>query len=115
MYTYGDAAKDDDDMEEGWDYGEEEQIFEDLNTGAVEDSSWKVRRGAVRVMQAIICTRGELLPEIIKNYGVAIAERFKERVDLVKCDIFDAFKALALNNGTATDEVKKQKFAPIAQ
>jgi hypothetical protein len=54
MYTYGDAVKGDEEMDEGWDYGDEEQVFEDLDTGAIEDSTWKVRRGAVRVMQAII-------------------------------------------------------------
>lgn len=101
-------------MEEAWDYGDEEEA-ENQDTGAVEDSTWKVRRGAVRVLEAIIRTRGELHTDLVSKYAVAIAERFKERVDLVKCDLFGAFRALAMSQGTSIDAMKKEKFAPIAE
>lgn len=63
MYTYDDVEMIDGAEEEAWDYGDEEQVVED--TSAVVDSTWKVRRGAARVILAIVETRSELLPEII--------------------------------------------------
>lgn len=104
------------DEEDAWgsDYDEEiDQVEVNVN----EDSSWKVRRGAIRVMDAVIVTRQEFHLDIISNYGVRMAERFKERVDLVKCDLFEAFKALVINQstGTETEKKKRQTLLPITE
>jgi len=59
-----------------------------------DDTSWKVRRGAFRVISSIIQTRPELHSYIIDNYAVRLAERFKERIDDVKVDLMESFKHL---------------------
>jgi cullin-associated NEDD8-dissociated protein 1 len=56
-----------------------------------DDSSWKVRRGAIKVIDAIIISRPELLKEIYSNYARDLISRFKERDDNVKCNVMETF------------------------
>ena len=46
-----------------------------------------------------------------------MAERFRERVDDVKCDLIDAFKALVKTDGsgTAKEEEKCKQISAISQ
>jgi cullin-associated NEDD8-dissociated protein 1 len=77
-----------DDQAAGW--GSE---FED-DDGANDDdddTSWKVRRGAVKTIEAIVISRPELLKEIYMNYAREIVSRFKERDDNVKCNVLETF------------------------
>jgi hypothetical protein len=53
-----------------------------------------VRRGAYRVIDAIVETRKDLHVQIITKFGGILALKFRERVDDVKCDLLEAFKVL---------------------
>ena len=93
-YTYdesGDAQMQDDDEEGGW--GSE---FEDDNVANEDDddTSWKVRRGAIKAIEAIINSRPELLRILYQRYAKHLVNRFKERDDNVKCNILEAFQQL---------------------
>ena len=59
-----------------------------------DDSSWKIRRAALNVLDAVIKSR----PEILSNYYTVIVEtlltRFKEREENVKLDVFKTFSTL---------------------
>lgn len=68
------------------------------------DHSWKVRRGAIRCIHAIIS--GQLLASdvLYAKFGLFLVSRFKEREENVKLDVFDAFMAL-LRIRTATAAV----------
>jgi cullin-associated NEDD8-dissociated protein 1 len=93
-YMYADE---DEDMGDGGDDEGWGSDFDDDNQDAEQDdddTSWKVRRGAYRVIDAIISTRPDLHTEIIKDKGAKLAELFRERVDDVKCDLLDAFRVL---------------------
>lgn len=92
IYADEDEQMQDDEKDEGWgsDFDEDNQDAEQDD----DDTSWKVRRGAYRVIDAIIRTRQDIHVDLINQYAVRLAERFKERVDDVKCDLIDAFKAL---------------------
>lgn len=59
-----------------------------------DDTSWKVRRAAIKTIEAIIISRPELLREIYMNYSREMVSRFKERDDNVKCNVLEAFQAL---------------------
>ncbi|XP_058803044.1 cullin-associated NEDD8-dissociated protein 1 [Phymastichus coffea] len=59
-----------------------------------DDMSWKVRRAATKCLEAIIASRRELLVEIYKVVSPALINRFKEREENVKSDIFHAYITL---------------------
>lgn len=79
---------DEDDGAGGW--GSD---FEDDNVANDDDddTSWKVRRAAVKTIEAIIASRPELLKSLYDKYAKALVLRFKERDDNVKCNILEAF------------------------
>ena len=81
-----------DEEEEGW--GSD---FDDEDDGRVEDDddrSWLVRRAAVRVIDAIIKTRADFSRIIVEKYALQLVDRFKERIEDVKCDLLEAFEEL---------------------
>ena len=86
-YSYVEEEQEDDDDwgsdENGSDYG-----------NPADDSSWKIRRAALNVMEAVIKCR----PEILSSYYTLIVEclirRFKEREENVKLDVFKTFSTL---------------------
>lgn len=92
-YTYGDDEhmEDEGEMEDwGSDFADEEQ--DAMNDD--DDSSWKVRRSAIKIIEAIIKTRPECIKTIVQNYQLRLVGRFKERIDDVKIDLLDTFRAL---------------------
>lgn len=63
-YTYNDDENmaEDEEMEDwGSDFAEDEQE----NMHDDDDSSWKVRRGAIKIMDAIVKTRPEFIKTIV--------------------------------------------------
>ncbi|CAB4041940.1 cullin-associated NEDD8-dissociated 1-like [Paramuricea clavata] len=76
---------DDQDDDEGSD---DEEYSDD------DDMSWKVRRASAKCLGAVLGSRPDLLTEFYKTVSPALIGRFKEREDSVKCDIFNAYRAL---------------------
>lgn len=92
-YTYNDDEdmQEDEAMEDwGSDFDDDEQeaMHDD------DDTSWKVRRSAIKIIDATIKTRPEFVKTIVSNYSVRLVNRFKERIDDVKCDLIDTFRDL---------------------
>ena len=96
MYNEDEDMEEDDDY--GQDWGSDFDDFEQEGMDDDDDTSWKVRRGAVRLIDAIIKTRPDQARVIAQDHILKIVERFKERVDDVKCDILEAFRNLALTS-----------------
>jgi cullin-associated NEDD8-dissociated protein 1 len=59
-----------------------------------EDDSWKIRRSAAKLLQAIFGTRNELLTNFYDNAAGTLIGRFKEREESVRLEVLDAFEAL---------------------
>lgn len=55
-----------------------------------EDTSWKVRRAATKLLSAIITGYPNLLAELYPNARSALTARFREREETVKIDTFNA-------------------------
>ena len=91
-YEYIDGA--DQEMEDAADAWGDEDI--DMGAGGQDDddSSWKVRRAAVKVIDAIVSSCPALLRDLYKNYARLLADRFKERDENVKCAILETFQNL---------------------
>ncbi|XP_049773388.1 cullin-associated NEDD8-dissociated protein 1 [Schistocerca cancellata] len=92
-YNYDDEAEDGEDSivmetEEDAEDEENDEYSDD------DDMSWKVRRSAAKCLEAVIATRHELLPDFYKTVSPALINRFKEREENVKSDIFHAYCAL---------------------
>jgi len=103
------------DDNEGWgsDFDDDNQDAEQDD----DDTSWKVRRGAYRVMDAIISTRPDMHTPILEKYGTKLAGLFRERVDDVKCDLLEAFRTLVQvdEQNCLLEHEKKNMIKSISQ
>ena len=67
---------------------EEEQYTDD------EDTSWKVRKAAARLLTFLIRSYPSLLPDIYKQASKTLISRFKEREENVKLEVLSTFAEL---------------------
>lgn len=56
--------------------------------------SWKVRRAAAKCLAALLGSRPDLLPDLHHSLAPALVQRFREREDNVKADVFAAYIVL---------------------
>ena len=95
--------EDEDDDGEGWgdeDFSDEGQPDDD------DDTSWKVRRSAVAIIDAVIRTRPDRVKDIINQYSDTLIGRIKERIDDVKVEILNTFQGII----KASMEVKESNI-----
>lgn len=67
-----------------------------------EDISWKVRRAAAKCLAALIVSRPELLAKLYDEACPKLIDRFREREENVKMDIFNTFIELLRQTGNVT-------------
>lgn len=82
---------DEDDDGEGW--GDDE-FSDDGVPEDDDDTSWKVRRAAVSIIDAVIKTRPDKVKAIIARYSDTLIGRVKERIDDVKVEILNTFQGI---------------------
>ena len=64
-----------------------------------DDVSWKVRRSAVKVLEAAIETRLDLLASFYKTIAPVLISRFSEREESVKLEIWNTYTAQLRQTG----------------
>ncbi|XP_010860818.1 PREDICTED: cullin-associated NEDD8-dissociated protein 2 [Bison bison bison] len=90
-YNY-DSDEDEEQMEtEDSEFSEQESEEEYSDD---DDMSWKVRRAAAKCLAALIDSRPDLLPDFHCALAPALIQRFKEREENVKADVFGAYIVL---------------------
>ncbi|KAF9684918.1 hypothetical protein SADUNF_Sadunf03G0000300 [Salix dunnii] len=67
-----------------------------------EDASWKVRRAAAKCLAALIVSRPEVLAKLYEEACPKLIDRFKEREENVKMDVFNTFIELLRQTGNVT-------------
>ncbi|XP_015254133.1 PREDICTED: cullin-associated NEDD8-dissociated protein 1-like [Cyprinodon variegatus] len=89
-YNYDDSEEDEDsmDIEDRADEESDDEYSDD------DDMSWKVRRSAIKCLEALISTRRDLLLSFYSSICPALLARFKEREENVRADVFAAFSTL---------------------
>ncbi|KAM6928453.1 cullin-associated NEDD8-dissociated protein 2 [Xenentodon cancila] len=90
-YNYDDNEEEEDDSMNIEDVNDEESDDEYSDD---DDMSWKVRRSAVKCLEALISTRRDLLLSFYSSICPALLARFKEREENVRADVFAAFSML---------------------
>eukprot|EP01006_Ploeotia_vitrea_P018663 TRINITY_DN5030_c0_g1_i1.p1 TRINITY_DN5030_c0_g1~~TRINITY_DN5030_c0_g1_i1.p1 ORF type:complete len:1256 (+),score=241.90 TRINITY_DN5030_c0_g1_i1:44-3811(+) len=102
-YTYGEEDEPEEEMEEDGIDEEEEEMDQDDED---DDVSWKVRKASAKCLSAIIRTRQDQLEALYANLCSGksplvsdvtfplLPDRFKEREESVKLDVFDVFTGL---------------------
>lgn len=89
-----DMDEDEQDADEDEDADEEdEDDFEEVYDDD-DDTSWKVRRGAVKVLQMAIQTRLELLSLFYKTVAPTLISRFGEREETVRLEVWNTYTSL---------------------
>ncbi|XP_041836296.1 cullin-associated NEDD8-dissociated protein 2 isoform X1 [Melanotaenia boesemani] len=76
------------DIEDGLDEESDDEYSDD------DDMSWKVRRSALKCLEALISTRRDLLLSFYSSICPALMTRFREREENVRADVFAAFSTL---------------------
>ncbi|KAK4792080.1 hypothetical protein SAY86_022515 [Trapa natans] len=95
-----------DTMEEATDHENYEEEEDDESADEYtddEDASWKVRRAAAKCLAALIVSRPEMLSKLYVEACPKLIERFKEREENVKMDVFNTFIELLRQTGNVTE------------
>lgn len=94
MQNYVEFDDDDDvDMDDDT-FDDEDDEFDHGEYTDDEDDSWKIRRGAAKVLEALINTRPDLLSEFYRTAALPLIARFNEREESVRLEVLEAFEAL---------------------
>ncbi|KAK9750059.1 hypothetical protein RND81_02G170400 [Saponaria officinalis] len=94
-----------DNMEEDTD---DENVEDDEDDGSAneytddEDASWKVRRAAAKCLAGLIVSRPEIISSLYVEACPKLIDRFKEREENVKMDVFNTFIELLRQTGNVT-------------
>ncbi|KAK9054826.1 hypothetical protein SSX86_025905 [Deinandra increscens subsp. villosa] len=105
-----------DNMEEDTDDEVHDEEEDDDSTNEYtddEDVSWKVRRAAAKCLAALIVSRPEMLSNLYDKACPKLVDRFKEREENVKMDVFNTFIELLRQTGNVTNgQVDADKLSP---
>ncbi|EJT98870.1 TIP120-domain-containing protein [Dacryopinax primogenitus] len=91
-------------MDEDEDEVEEDEEVDDEEYDDDEDTSYKVRRSALKVLLAVIGTRPELLQTLYKSVGPALVSRFADREESVRIEVWATLTALVKQAGVYGSE-----------
>ncbi|KAG7530369.1 hypothetical protein FFLO_05085 [Filobasidium floriforme] len=91
----------DDDEDDEMEADDEDELDEDFDEDYSddEDASWKARRSAAKLLQALISTRIELLNDWYASVAPLLTSRLSEREESVRLEVFAAWEALLKQTG----------------
>eukprot|EP00929_Paragymnodinium_shiwhaense_P075115 TRINITY_DN3840_c0_g2_i1.p1 TRINITY_DN3840_c0_g2~~TRINITY_DN3840_c0_g2_i1.p1 ORF type:complete len:1278 (-),score=399.72 TRINITY_DN3840_c0_g2_i1:105-3938(-) len=87
--VYG--GDDDADMDDGFDEFDDDGLVDSDD----DDNSWKVRRAALKVLAAMVRGLPDKLGDVYSRFSVPLIQRFSEREESVRLDVFHTFAEMA--------------------
>eukprot|EP00440_Ansanella_granifera_P031831 gb/GFBE01034542.1/.p1 GENE.gb/GFBE01034542.1/~~gb/GFBE01034542.1/.p1 ORF type:complete len:1280 (+),score=324.01 gb/GFBE01034542.1/:1-3840(+) len=78
-------------MDDGFDEFDDDGLVDSDD----DDNSWKVRRAALKVLEAMVKGLPDRLDEIYTKFAQPLITRFNEREESVKLDVFSTFAEMA--------------------
>jgi cullin-associated NEDD8-dissociated protein 1 len=78
-------------MDDGYDEFDDDGLVDSDD----DDSSWKVRRAALKVLAAMVKGLPDRLHEIYLRFATPLISRFQEREESVKLDVFNTYAEMA--------------------
>ncbi|KAG8898086.1 hypothetical protein FRB99_007676, partial [Tulasnella sp. 403] len=93
----GDEDDEDESMEDAEDDDDDDDVADDYSDD--EDTSYKVRRSAAKLIAAIIGTRPELISTIYRTVSPVLISRFGDREESVKLEIWTTYSQLIKQTG----------------
>eukprot|EP00820_Chromera_velia_P021752 Cvel_30288.t1-p1 / transcript=Cvel_30288.t1 / gene=Cvel_30288 / organism=Chromera_velia_CCMP2878 / gene_product=Cullin-associated NEDD8-dissociated protein 1, putative / transcript_product=Cullin-associated NEDD8-dissociated protein 1, putative / location=Cvel_scaffold4294:2957-10441(+) / protein_length=611 / sequence_SO=supercontig / SO=protein_coding / is_pseudo=false len=72
-----------------------------------DDSSWKVRRGALRVLVALVRSYPGHAKDLFEKFVPQLVDRFREREETVQLDVFNSFSELVRASVLYSDAAMK--------
>jgi cullin-associated NEDD8-dissociated protein 1 len=78
-----------------------------------EDTSYKIRRSATKVLTSVIGTRPELLGTLYKSVSPVLISRFGDREESVRLEIWATYVLLLTQTGVYGDQVKDADSSPV--
>ncbi|KAH9949483.1 ARM repeat-containing protein [Amylocystis lapponica] len=93
------AGDDEDEDEEMADEDEDDEAELDDEYSDDEDTSYKIRRSATKLLAAVIGTRPELLVTLFKDVSPVLISRFGDREETVRVEVWATYGALLTSTG----------------
>eukprot|EP00931_Biecheleriopsis_adriatica_P101392 TRINITY_DN76542_c0_g1_i1.p1 TRINITY_DN76542_c0_g1~~TRINITY_DN76542_c0_g1_i1.p1 ORF type:complete len:1272 (-),score=340.55 TRINITY_DN76542_c0_g1_i1:76-3891(-) len=106
----GDGGDQDAAMDDGFDEFDEDGLVDSDD----DDSSWKVRRAALKVLEALVKGLPDRLDEIYTKFAQPLIARFNEREESVKLDVFSTFAEMAQAAVIKSQSIGSAAGAPTA-
>jgi cullin-associated NEDD8-dissociated protein 1 len=78
-----------------------------------EDTSYKIRRSATKVLAAVIGTRPELLGNLYKSVSPVLISRFGDREESVRLEVWGTYVLLLTQTGVYGDQVKESDGSTV--
>jgi len=101
-----DVADEDANMDDGFDEFDDDGLVDSDD----DDSSWKVRRAALKVLAAMLKGLPDRLSELYAKFATPLIGRFAEREESVRLDVFTTFAEMA-----EAAVIKSQSAVGVAQ
>lgn len=93
-YAGGSESDEEMEAEDGFEEDADDDFVNEDQYSDDDDVSWKVRRGAAKLLASIISTRSEILPTLTSGVAPALVSRFTEREESVRNEVLNTFSAL---------------------
>ncbi|KAI0638875.1 ARM repeat-containing protein [Trametes polyzona] len=94
-YAGGDADEDEEMADE--DDDDDEELGDEYEDD--EDTSYKIRRSATKLLAAVIATRPELLTTLYKEVSPVLISRFGDREETVRLEVWSTYSVLLTQTG----------------
>src|ERR1700738_2748616 len=106
------VQSDEDEMPDSQDSDMEDE-FDGDEYSDDDDVSWKVRRAAAKLINAVITMYPSTLPDIYRDVAPALISRFNEREESVRVEIIIAFRELVKVTGQQGEEILLARQVPV--